>query len=46
MPLSKGALDGLKQARKLSGGSPLVLPARTGRTLAPKTVPECSSSPG
>ncbi len=38
VPLSTGALDVLKKARRLSVKSPLVFPSRTGRTLAPKTV--------
>ncbi len=38
VPLSTGALDVLERARKLSGGSPLVFPARTGRLL-PRKAP-------
>ena len=38
VPLGTGALDVLERARKLSDGSPLVFPSRTGRMLAPKTV--------
>ena len=36
VPLSTGALDVLGRARKLSGGSPLVFPSRTGEPLPPK----------
>ncbi len=38
VPLGTGALAVLEGARKLSDGSPLVFPSRTGRILAPKTV--------
>ena len=38
VPLSTGALEVLRKARKLSDKSPLVFPSRTGRMLAPKTV--------
>ena len=38
VPLGAGALAVLERARKLSDGSPLVFPSRTGRVLAPKTV--------
>ena len=38
VPLGTGALSVLREARKLSGASPLVFPSRTGRTIAPKTV--------
>ena len=36
VPLSTAALDVLERARKLSGGSPLVFPSRTGEPLPPK----------
>ena len=36
VPLSTGALDVLERARKLSGGSPLVFPSRTGGPLPVK----------
>ena len=38
VPLGTGALAVLARARKLSDGSPLVFPSRTGRMLAPRTV--------
>ncbi|MCY4398772.1 MAG: site-specific integrase, partial [Gemmatimonadetes bacterium] len=38
VPLSTGALEVLRKARKLSDKSPLAFPSRTGRMLAPKTV--------
>ena len=38
VPLGTGALDVLARARRLSDGSPLVFPSRTGRMLAPRTV--------
>ena len=38
VPLGAVALRVLERARKLSDGSPLVFPSRTGRMLAPKTV--------
>ena len=38
VPLGAVALGVLERARKLSDGSPLVFPSRTGRMLAPKTV--------
>jgi len=36
VPLSTGALEVLRKARKLSGESPLVFPSRTGGPLPPK----------
>ena len=38
VPLGTGALAVLERTRKLSAGSPLVFPSRTGRMLAPRTV--------
>ena len=38
VPLGRGALAVLARARRLSDGSPLVFPSRTGRVLAPRTV--------
>jgi integrase len=38
VPLGAAALAVLERARKLSDGSPLVFPSRTGRVLAPRTV--------
>ena len=38
VPLGTGALAVLARARRLSDGSPLVFPSRTGRVLAPRTV--------
>ena len=36
VPLCSGALGALERARRLSGGSPLVFPARTGKPLLRK----------
>ncbi len=45
VPLGAGTLDVLERTRKLSDGSPLVFPSRTGRMLAPKTVSSVLGSP-